>query len=280
MNLQTLIFLSLLSLLASCASRSLDVDYDLPFAEYGMQPETLGGLKKFELSGNLHVKHDVELGGTDQSESIFSSSPSSVSINTTNPTVNDGLNVGFSGSLGVLKFFDLQVRKSPQGLYLYGGKLCLLLNCTSKDKGWKFSLYGFYGDQDDDENSKNSFFSDNDDPDEFSNVSANLKLKGQVFGLTFGQRVSPTKLYYFNGNYSKVEARSFVNIENGSNFNLNADTESYSFLLGFREETSKDESRSFFFYVEAGYGALKFRGTRKRKDDGLMGAIGIGLSIL
>lgn len=266
-------------LLPSCATRSLDVDYDVPGALYGLSPEPLGELGRISASINGHISNDVELGGTHQSASIFSNNPGAVSIETDNPTLGPGLGIGVNGGLGIHQYIDLLITKSSQSLYQFGGKFCLIHNCAMEKEGWKFSLFGLFGVNSEDENSKDSWFSEGDNKEEYENVSAKLSQTGRTFGFSIGKRQTPRILYYFNGLYNYIETEAQVSVESGGLFTLDSRTENLSLLAGVRVNEKLNQKRAVFFYTEGGYGRLKFRGTRKQKRDGFIGAMGLGIYI-
>lgn len=276
MNLH-IIFLVLL--LQSCATKKLDIDYDNLGAQYSIIPETKNKLGSPELGVRSHITHGHELGGTSQSEDIFSSDPGSIRISENSPNSTDGLGLGFFGSLGLFDLVDLVAQKSTQGLLQMGVNFCLVKNCGREDDGIKASVYFMGGYQKEDETTTNEFFFEDDlsNEDKFANVEGNVELTGRSAGVTLGKREGD-KLYYANLSYAHVKAESQILIATQPEIQLNAVSETYGGLLGFRNYGGlKGSSRSFFFF-EAGYSKESNRGRKRFDEDRFIGALGLGLA--
>jgi hypothetical protein len=279
---KSLFAFSIILLVASCATRKLDIDYDPLGAQYSIIPETKNKLGAPEFGVRAHITNAYELGGTSQSEIIFSSNPSAVSISTNEPTQHAGLGVGAFGSLGVVKYVDAIAQKSNQGLWQGGINVCLLVNCGYDDSGWKASLYYLAGYQSEDETSSDQWFTEDDldDKEKFDNVSGELKLTGRTAGVTLGYRKGD-ELYYTNLTYAHLEAESTVTVVGQSPVPFRAVSETYGALLGLRSYSDvKNNSRRGFYFIEAGYNQARNRGTRRFDRDGFMGSFGLGMSFL
>jgi len=266
----------------SCATRSLNVDFDLPGGNHMISPETSGERGNFEINGRSHIAHDVELGGSSQSESLFSSDPGAIVINQSSE-LKGGIAFGLNGGVGVHRRVDIIAGVSTQGVFEGGAKICVWGDPDAKKKGHKVSLYGMIGYSDEDEASNDNFFGVDDDDKKYDNVSANLVLKSQTVGVVFGHRVNEKNLYYSNFGYSSYKMESVINVNNSSSYDLGSRLEMMNILAGYRRSIkdslgSRPSNRNF--QIEVGYGRMKLWEITKTKNkrDGLIGAIGLGFS--
>ncbi len=269
----------ILLIFSSCATKKLDIDYDNLGAQYSIIPETKNKLGAPEIGIRGHVGHGHELGGTTQSEDIFSSDPGSIRIRQDNPESTANIGVGFFGSLGLFSYVDLIAQKSTQGLLQTGLNICLIKNCSQEDDGYKASLYFAGGYQKEDETTTNEFFFEDDlaNEDKYQNVEGTVELSGRSAGLTFGKRQSD-KLYYLNLSYSYVEAESQILIATQSPIMINAKSESYGALFGFRNYGKLKGSSRSFFYSEIGYSMESNRGNKRFDSERIIGSLGLGLA--
>jgi hypothetical protein len=265
--------------LVGCATKKLDIDYDNLGAQYSIIPETKNKFGAPEIGVRGHIGHGHELGGTTQSEDIFSSNPSSVRIRQDNPESTANIGVGIFGSLGLFSYVDVIVQKSTQGLLQTGLNFCLFKNCSQDEDGLKASLYFAGGYQKEDETTTNEFFFKDDiaNEDKFKNVEGTVELSGRTAGLTFGKR-QEDKLYYMNLSYSYVEAQSQILIATQAPIAINAKSESYGALLGFRNYAKLKGSSRSFFYSEFGYSIESNRGNKRFDSERIIGSMGLGLA--
>jgi hypothetical protein len=144
------------------------------------------------------------------------------------------------------------------------------------------SIFGAIGFSEEDETSKDSFFSVDDDEKEYDNVEANLDQDSISVGTVFGYRFDEKLLTYINMGYRKHDLESTIEVNKSEFHNLGGRTESYNALAGLRFDGAKfgkNKRRNTFINVEAGYGKVKLWGAdrEKRWKDGLIGAVGLGL---
>jgi hypothetical protein len=254
-------------LLNSCANRDLDIDIDIPAAQFSLSPENIGEAGSFEFLARGFLTHDLELGGSNQEKSIFSSSPSTIVIEKDNPTLNPGISFGGGAGLSVVKYVDIIGGKNLQGVYEIGTKVCLFYHCLSDKKGFKAAVYGLIGYDDEDETSNDNFFSEDDDKDEFENVSAFVKQNSRTAGLILGHRFDETSIIMLNFSYSHYRIRSTIKIENGESFDLGGRVENVAAVLGYRvSQKPTNQNYAFFYQVDIGQGRAKFWGTKYRND--------------
>lgn len=261
--MKNILLIFALIILNSCATRDLDIDIDIPTATFSMSPENIGKPGSFEFLVKGFGTYDLELGGSTQSKTIFSSSPGSVVIENDNPTMQGGVSFGGGAGITVVKYLDIIAGKNLQGVYEIGTKVCLFYQCLSDTEGFKAAIYGTIGYDDEDETSNDSFFSDDDNEDEFQNVSAFVKQNSRTAGLILGHRFNETSLIMLNLSYSYYRIRSTINVEQNQSFDLGGRVENIAAVVGFRVNQKPVPGKfSKFYQIDIGRGQARFWGTQ------------------
>lgn len=262
--------------LIGCATRSLDVDIDSPGMVPMMTPETEGSLGSFSFNAFVSTSRDIELGGTNQNENIFTNDVGNVTIDSTS-VIQDGLSGGIRGEAGIGKYINLMAGKYMQGTFDVGAKLCLFVNCDASKNGFKLSLFGFVGSESEDENSNDYWFSDQDNKEEYDNVTAFVEQQAWSSGLTMGYRFDEFKLLYLSGSYIANEIESQISISDGREFNLGGNYWSYGVALGFKSSgRSRSNGSRSFLQIEAGHTWEKLKALNTSTDHEWFVALGFG----
>jgi hypothetical protein len=241
----------LLLTLYSCSSSSLNVDYHIPMIR-SFSAETLGEKGAFSVMGSGHSNHQVSVLRSSQSASVFSSTPSAVTIDReTQSSVSLGM--GIQGAYALVERLDLFLAKNNEAPYEIGTQFQFLGEKGSVGKGFKASIWGSVGAQVDNEDESTLSLGDN--SSKLDNVEAKTDIASRSFGLVVGHRLHEKLLIFTHFMHQFYEADSNLKINNGITVNKKQEAEQWAGSLGLR--FNEAGLKGAFGQIEGGISRLR-----------------------
>jgi len=250
------LFLQLLTLLilSSCGTSTLDVDVEMPNIRF-QTPETTGKSLGGRAQMSLGSAHKISLARSRQPRNLFSSSPSSVQIET-NTEYSVANSLGYGADLGLVKWLDLTFSKRGESHFRGGLKAQLFGVKGMTGKGLKIALQSSLGYQKDNDVSRADFLDNK--PDVYDNVSALTYMRSVDAALLVGHRFNDTFLIYLNGNWEQNKVESSLSVNGQPTRSMDNTFTQHGLLLGVGISQGEKETK-LSTQIEAGLSKLQDR---------------------